>query len=379
MGLVVVKIGFLLEKNFYVKAESMKILYILASSKYTAGQCDFRSENTLKVLAKLSEVHTLSCSTIFPTFLLKKIWSTDAKSIVNYAKKKGIKIIWFEAGHDAYSLIKQVRALGPHLRLVCDASSVRSRTLFRELPFSGHNAKNKKLIAEVIKREQEEKSLVALCDVITASSATDVIYYRHLTDQKEKVTLCSEVVDPDYYRKTQNTLRYLKKPAVAIPGSGDNRNWSLKWVLEGVLPLLKKTIPKIHCYIQWEECKKTVEAEGFTFIENTNLMFSYLKSCDVAVIPMHADMGNRFAILQAASCRVPIVMTTVAAALLPFKANEHILIADTCEDFSAAITKLIEDKSFARQIADNACHLVKEEFGLARLEQEVQEIFARIT
>ncbi len=369
----------------------MKTLFIIPREKDVAlGEGHFRTENTIKALEHLTDLHILSLA---PRKIIrdekqqgrtfafyKKFLLNDAKFIVHYAKKQDINVIWFHDGHLCYALIKQVRALVKDLRLIAEITSVPSRKMFRELPFKVGKGKDKKIISQLIKKEEEEKSFVTLCDVVTASSEFEVNYYRNLTQQREKIALFSQVVDIQNYSK--GAIQSLKKPALYIVGSYgpgiEGMSWSTKWLFEEVLPLVKKKLFPFHCYIACQS-DNTTETEYITFIGKEDSALTYLQNSDVALIPLQFVPGNALNLLQAAGCNIPIVSTTLGALGPPVEANQHIMIADTAEEFTNAIIKLIEDKPFARYIAEKCYQLVNQQFGLERLKNEAKEILSRMT
>jgi glycosyltransferase involved in cell wall biosynthesis len=73
-----------------------------------------------------------------------------------------------------------------------------------------------------------------------------------------------------------------------------------------------------------------------------------------------------------------MVSTTLGAEGLPVKDNEHLLIADTAQDFANAIIKLINNKELASRLALNSYDLVKQQFGLERLATEASQILDRV-
>ncbi len=89
-------------------------------------------------------------------------------------------------------------------------------------------------------------------------------------------------------------------------------------------------------------------------------------------------MAGIVKILEAAACKTPMVSTTLGAEGIPVKHGEHILIADTSEDFAAAIVKLIKDKPYASMIAENSFQLIDKEYGLAQLTREAEHILAKV-
>ena len=71
-------------------------------------------------------------------------------------------------------------------------------------------------------------------------------------------------------------------------------------------------------------------------------------------VPLRAGSGTRIKILEAFQHRTPVVSTTKGADGLAVTNGEHLLIADTPEDFAAACLRLSTDDDLCRRLADNA-------------------------
>jgi glycosyltransferase involved in cell wall biosynthesis len=71
-------------------------------------------------------------------------------------------------------------------------------------------------------------------------------------------------------------------------------------------------------------------------------------------VPLRAGSGTRIKILEAFQHRTPVVSTTKGAEGLAVTNGEHLLIADTPEEFAAACLRLSTDEVLCRRLSDNA-------------------------
>ena len=71
-------------------------------------------------------------------------------------------------------------------------------------------------------------------------------------------------------------------------------------------------------------------------------------------VPLRAGSGTRIKILEAFQHRTPVVSTTKGAEGLAVTNGEHLLIADTPEEFAAACVRLSTDEALCRRLTDNA-------------------------
>ena len=75
---------------------------------------------------------------------------------------------------------------------------------------------------------------------------------------------------------------------------------------------------------------------GVEVIANPPDVIPLYKSAAIAVVPLRAGGGTRIKILEAFAFRKPVVSTSLGAEGLEARPNEHLLIADTAEDFANA-------------------------------------------
>ncbi len=311
--------------------------------------------------------------------------ANDARFIVNYAKKNNISVIWFGYGNLSYPLIKAIKTIAPQLNLVCDTDSVWSRFCFREIPLIESESEKNKVLKAVLIKEQEEREWVNLCDITTAVSEVDAEYYQRLTPQPDKIAVFSNVLDIDNYQNDFSPPDHFVKPAIYLAGSFGKAtsamNRAADWLLNGIYPQVKKSIPNIHCYIVGNHSDisfRHINDPNITVTGRVESVLPILKNIDVALTPLQFESGTRFKILEAAACKIPMVSTTLGAEGLPVYHNKEIVIADDTTSFAEGIIKLIEDKPFAREIANNSFSLVEANFSLGRLKAQAQDIFSRI-
>ena len=86
----------------------------------------------------------------------------------------------------------------------------------------------------------------------------------------------------------------------------------------------------------------------------------------IAIVPLLSGSGTRFKILEAWAAARPVVSTTIGAEGLGARNGEHLLIADTASDFSAAIARLLEDDALRRRLGEAGRALYLDRFTWAQ-------------
>jgi glycosyltransferase involved in cell wall biosynthesis len=317
--------------------------------------------------------------------IFNKTISRHANYILDHVDRRQIDVVWFGYGNISYSLIREVKRLRPKLRVVCDTDSVWSRFILRELPYAQGFRKLRVFLTGFNKRI-EERSWVNLCDVTAAVSEVDAEYYRDLSMDASKVHIFSNVIDIESYEASFAPPANFKKPAVYLAGTFGHyhspMDTAARWVLEEVLPVVWGVRPDVHFYIVGRNSDK-----GFGHLNGPNItvtgklesVLPYLKNTNIALVPLMFESGTRFKILEAGSCRVPLVSTTLGAEGIPVKDEEHILLADTPKDFANAIIRLLDDKVLANRLADNCHDLVNRMFSVDTLVDEAKNILGYLS
>ena len=133
---------------------------------------------------------------------------------------------------------------------------------------------------------------------------------------------------------------------IRLVASGRERQWS--------------RVPKIPELVRCEQSDDAVTAE-------------YAKA-DAVVVPIRAGGGTRIKALEAFANRKPVVATSIGAEGLDVRAGEHVLIADTPEDFAAQCLRLMQDSAVRCDLAERAFALVSRSYGTEALRRHLDAI-----
>jgi sugar transferase (PEP-CTERM/EpsH1 system associated) len=105
----------------------------------------------------------------------------------------------------------------------------------------------------------------------------------------------------------------------------------------------------------------------------------YLSKAAVCVVPLRIAMGVQNKILEAMAMGVPVVATSVANRGINATPGQEILLADDPENFAAATTKLLNDRSLRETITNNAKQFIDQNFRWEKNLQKLDELIAKIT
>jgi len=88
----------------------------------------------------------------------------------------------------------------------------------------------------------------------------------------------------------------------------------------------------------------------------------FWRNASLLAVPILSGGGVRVKILEAMARGVPVVSTTIGCEGLAVRHGEHLLIADTPEEFAFACARILQNKKLAYLLAQNARQLILEQY-----------------
>lgn len=95
------------------------------------------------------------------------------------------------------------------------------------------------------------------------------------------------------------------------------------------------------------------------FVDDMRVLF---RRASVFVVPLRIGGGTRLKILEAMAMKIPVVSTSIGAEGIACRHEEHILLADTPQNFADAVLRLLADDGLRARLAEKARRLVEERY-----------------
>jgi glycosyltransferase involved in cell wall biosynthesis len=89
----------------------------------------------------------------------------------------------------------------------------------------------------------------------------------------------------------------------------------------------------------------------------------YINHGTASIVPIRIGGGTRLKIFEAMAMERPVISTSIGAEGLPVRDREELLLADTPEDFAAAVIGVLTDAHLAKKLGQQARKSVCERFG----------------
>jgi polysaccharide biosynthesis protein PslH len=160
---------------------------------------------------------------------------------------------------------------------------------------------------------------------------------------------CINCVGPPFPMSLDAAAAVNGAPAVVLAGSSGwwpNREGT-EWFLATVAPLLVRANPELRIHVFGGACATSTQVIGHEAPKDSMTAFPQQA---IAAIPLHIGSGIRMRILEAWARGLPVVASTTAAAGLDVVSGRELMIADSPEDFTAAIQRIAADADLYRSL-----------------------------
>ncbi len=149
------------------------------------------------------------------------------------------------------------------------------------------------------------------------------------------------------------------------------------WLYRDILPLVLRVRPMVKLWLVGKDPPPEVRALASGTVTVTGeapAVAPYLRRCAVFVAPLRQGGGTRMKIIEALAAGAPIVTTTLGARGLDAIAGEHLLVADTAEDFAARVGEALADAPLREAIGRAGRALVLSLEGAARRREGLERL-----
>jgi polysaccharide biosynthesis protein PslH len=215
-------------------------------------------------------------------------------------------------------------------------------------------------------------------DTVIAVSENDAMKMRADYGLQHVVAIPT-AVDTDYFRpqldaaRTPNTL--------VFTGSLD---WTpnidgLRWFIDLVLPIVTRAAPQVKLKVVGRNPRPDLVAgikrhSGVELVGRVPDVRPHVQGAMASVVPLLVGGGTRMKIFESLALDTPVVSTTIGAEGLPLEPNNHILIADTAEDFARASIDLLRNPAYSAAMGVRGGNYVRQKFGATAVAREFATI-----
>jgi glycosyltransferase involved in cell wall biosynthesis len=138
------------------------------------------------------------------------------------------------------------------------------------------------------------------------------------------------------------------------------------WFLQEILPQIRAHVPDVQLMITGDPANMPLPSrEGVVLKGVVADIRPIVSSAWISIAPLRYGGGTRLKILEAMALRTPVVTTSKGAEGLDARHDEHLLIADTADEFAAQVIRLLRDPALRARLTDGAWQLVRSQYDAA--------------
>ena len=148
-----------------------------------------------------------------------------------------------------------------------------------------------------------------------------------------------------------------------------------------IFPLIRRKIGAAELWIVGRDPRPEVlqlNGDGVHVTGRVDDVIPYYRQSAVCVVPLRAGGGTRLKILEAMALGRPVVSTTIGCEGLDVVDGEHLLIADTPEQFAEKTVRLLTDRQLYQHIAANGRQLVEDRYDWDKIAGRLMDVYAEI-
>jgi len=148
-----------------------------------------------------------------------------------------------------------------------------------------------------------------------------------------------------------------------------------------VLPRIRRVIADVEMWIvginPWPEVGR-LDGDGVHVTGWVDDVRPYYGRSTVCVVPLRAGGGTRLKILEAMALGRPVVSTSIGCEGLDVIDGEHLLIADSPEQFAEKTVRLLTDEGLREHITTKARQLVMSRYDWDVIARRLMQVYAEM-
>lgn len=210
------------------------------------------------------------------------------------------------------------------------------------------------------------RSLLPYFDICTIASEREEFLVKKIAGY-DRLTIIPNGLDLSKYERRL-------KPKTLIPNSivfngsvtFDANYDAVHFFIYQIFPLIQLVVPDVSFTITGSTNGVEVSAlkqKGVSFSGYVDDIIHFIRNYQICICPIRKGGGSRLKILEAMALGIPVVATSKGAEGLEVQHEQHLLIADTAEEFALQIIRLLKNPEFCTKLAENGRRLVEEKYN----------------
>jgi polysaccharide biosynthesis protein PslH len=163
-------------------------------------------------------------------------------------------------------------------------------------------------------------------------------------------------------------------------------NWvpnleGITWFLNEVWPLIHKHLPELRLHLAGRGMPEKLLSMKLPNVEMAGEVpdaQAFIRSYAIMVVPLFSGSGIRIKIIEGMAMGKAIISTKIGAEGIRYTHGENILIANTPEEFLAAVTQCIQSPQLCSSLGQNARQLIEDEHSLEQVIAKLEKFYSQV-
>ena len=307
---------------------------------------------------------------------IEVIHSPYFKSVGHYLKQHGedFDVVTLCRHYIAIQHIQAVRDVNPSAQIWFDTIDLHYLRSRRQYELDGKKSTSER--AELAYRE--EMSLIKQSDVTLVVSDAEVAEIA-----KEEPDARVEVLSNIHEPQCQVPPRKGRVGVMFVGGFQHPPNVdAVEFFALEIWPIYRDAVPDAEAFIigskMPDSLRRLGEKHGLTMLGFVPDLEFYYRQCVMAIAPLRYGAGVKGKVNQALSYGIPMVGTTMSVEGMNVQADEHILIADSPEDFAQSMIRLHADDTVWNVLSEAGPESVRAQFSADTARQQLHNMLLEI-
>ena len=322
-----------------------------------------RMELILKVLSEWSRPVFVSLGKgVWPDYE-RRLWkegieTTSAIECFRLMKKRKFAAAILSRPAVAEAVLPALRRADRHLKIVFDMVDAHFIRLEREHGLTGdaHTA------AAARRYHKLEARLARTCELTWCISMDE-------QGVMERAAPAARfAVVPMIHELRERGLPFAEREHLFFVGNFRHRPNAdaIHFFVKEIFPLVRQSLPEVRLYVVGDHAPAEIaayETEQMRMLGYVPDLAPLYGRSRVMIAPLRFGAGVKGKISESLAHGLPVVTTAIGAEGMGLRDNEEVLIADTPQDFAAAVARLYRDSGLWQRLADNGYQHIERHFS----------------